>query len=255
MLFYRPPADTLFISAPLSFPPLFPFPPFFHSREGGNLPTTNSTLRRLRGGVKIRASEFLGGGETPNIIANSPPPATALRSHPPPQAAGGKKYIPFPLSFPHSRPLSSSPPLSPFPLPLSHSRPLSSIPAPFSIPAKAGISLQLIPPSAACGGGVKNSIRFPFPNFSSFPPLSPFPPPFPIPAIPAKAGISLQLIPPSAACGGGGKKHIPFPLSFPHSRPLSFIPAPLSPFPSLFPFPPLSPFPFHSRESGNLPNL
>ena len=49
------------------------------------------TLRRLRGGVKIRASEFLGGGGTLTIIAHSPPPATASRSHPPPQAAEGKK--------------------------------------------------------------------------------------------------------------------------------------------------------------------
>ena len=49
------------------------------------------TLRRLRGGVKIRASEFLGGGGTPTIIAHSPPPATASRSPPPPQAAEGKK--------------------------------------------------------------------------------------------------------------------------------------------------------------------
>ena len=49
------------------------------------------TLRRLRGGVKIRASEFLGGGGMPPIIAHSPPPATASRSHPPPQAAEGKK--------------------------------------------------------------------------------------------------------------------------------------------------------------------
>ena len=45
----------------------------------------------LAGGVKIRASEFLGGGEVPTIIGNAPPPATASRSHPPPQAAGGKK--------------------------------------------------------------------------------------------------------------------------------------------------------------------
>ena len=52
------------------------------------------TLRRLRGGVKIRASEFLGGGGTPTIIAHSPPPATASRSHPPPQAAEGKKLSP-----------------------------------------------------------------------------------------------------------------------------------------------------------------
>ena len=41
------------------------------------------TLRRLRGGVKIRASEFLGGGGTPPIIVISPPPATASRSPPP----------------------------------------------------------------------------------------------------------------------------------------------------------------------------
>ena len=40
------------------------------------------TLRRLRGGVKIRASEFLGGGEMPAIIGNSPPPATASRNFP-----------------------------------------------------------------------------------------------------------------------------------------------------------------------------
>ena len=61
-----------------------------------------SPPRRLRGGVKIRASEFLGGGGTPPIIAHSPPPATASRSHPPPQAAEGKnsffvkKRIPIP---------------------------------------------------------------------------------------------------------------------------------------------------------------
>ena len=60
------------------------------------------TPRRLRGGVKIRASEFLGGGGTPSIIVISPPPATASRSHPPPQAAEGKnsffvkKRIPIP---------------------------------------------------------------------------------------------------------------------------------------------------------------
>ena len=60
------------------------------------------TLRRLRGGVKIRASEFLGGGGMPPIIVISPPPATASRSHPPPQAAEGKnsffvkKRIPIP---------------------------------------------------------------------------------------------------------------------------------------------------------------
>ena len=47
------------------------------------------TLRRLRGGVKIRASEFLGGGGMPAIIGNSPPPATASRSHPPPASGGG----------------------------------------------------------------------------------------------------------------------------------------------------------------------
>ena len=51
------------------------------------------TLRRLRGGVKIRASEFLGGGEVSNIIGNTPPPATASRSHPPPQAAEGEKFF------------------------------------------------------------------------------------------------------------------------------------------------------------------
>ena len=51
------------------------------------------TLRRLRGGVKIRASEFLGGGEVSNIIGDSPPPATASRSHPPPQAAEGEKFF------------------------------------------------------------------------------------------------------------------------------------------------------------------
>ena len=44
----------------------------------------------LAGGVKIRASEFLGGGGMPAIIAHSPPPATASRSHPPPQAAEGR---------------------------------------------------------------------------------------------------------------------------------------------------------------------
>ena len=82
-----------------------------HSRP--SLPACNLTLRRLRGGVKIRASEFLGGGGMPPIIETSPPPATASRSHPPPQAAGGKNSF-IPLIFP-------------FPLP-------------YSIPAKAGIS-------------------------------------------------------------------------------------------------------------------
>ena len=72
------------------------------------------TLRRLRGGVKIRASEFLGGGGMPPIIARSPPPATASRSHPPPQAAEGKNSF-----FVKKR---------------------ISILAPSSIPAKAGIS-------------------------------------------------------------------------------------------------------------------
>ena len=47
------------------------------------------TPRRLRGGVKIRGGEFLGGGGVPQIIGDSPPPATASRSHPPPQAAEG----------------------------------------------------------------------------------------------------------------------------------------------------------------------
>ena len=67
------------------------------------------TLRRLRGGVKIRASEFLGGGEVPTIVGNTPPPATASRSHPPPQAAEGKnsffakKRIPIPPPVFHSR--------------------------------------------------------------------------------------------------------------------------------------------------------
>ena len=41
------------------------------------------TPRRLRGGVKIRGGEFLGGGGVPQIIGDSPPPATASRSHPP----------------------------------------------------------------------------------------------------------------------------------------------------------------------------
>ena len=72
------------------------------------------TLRRLRGGVKIRASEFLGGGGMPTIIVISPPPATASRSHPPPQAAEGKNSF-----FVKKR---------------------ISILAPSSIPAKAGIS-------------------------------------------------------------------------------------------------------------------
>ena len=43
----------------------------------------------LAGGVKIRASEFLGGGEVPTIVGNTPPPATASRSHPPPASGGG----------------------------------------------------------------------------------------------------------------------------------------------------------------------
>ena len=60
------------------------------------------TPRRLRGGVKIRASEFLGGGGTPPIIVISPPPATASRSHPPRKRRRvrilflSKKEFPFP---------------------------------------------------------------------------------------------------------------------------------------------------------------
>ena len=61
------------------------------------------TPRRLRGGVKIRGGEFLGGGEVPNIIGNTPPPATASRSHPPPQAAEGKKNTPIPAQAGISR--------------------------------------------------------------------------------------------------------------------------------------------------------
>ena len=45
-------------------------------KEGsGNGISNILTPRRLRGGVKIRVSEFLGGGETPQIIEISPPPA------------------------------------------------------------------------------------------------------------------------------------------------------------------------------------
>ena len=54
------------------------------------------TPRRLRGGVKIRGGEFLGGGEVPNIIGNTPPPATASRSHPPRKRRRVKKILPFP---------------------------------------------------------------------------------------------------------------------------------------------------------------
>ena len=62
------------------------------------------TLRRLRGGVKIRASEFLGGGGTPPIIAHSPPPATASRSHPPRKRRRVKNCRrPSSLPFPRKR--------------------------------------------------------------------------------------------------------------------------------------------------------
>ena len=69
------------------------------------------TLRRLRGGVKIRASEFLGGGEMPPIIVRSPPPATASRSHPPPQAAEGKNSFLSKKEFPFPRKRESPQPL------------------------------------------------------------------------------------------------------------------------------------------------
>ena len=70
-----------------------------------------STLRRLRGGVKIRASEFLGGGGMPSIIVISPPPATASRSHPPPQAAEGKNSFLSKKEFPFPRKRESPYPL------------------------------------------------------------------------------------------------------------------------------------------------
>ena len=69
------------------------------------------TLRRLRGGVKIRASEFLGGGGMPPIIVISPPPATASRSHPPPQAAEGKNSFLSKKEFPFPRKRESPYPL------------------------------------------------------------------------------------------------------------------------------------------------
>ena len=50
------------------------------------------TLRRLRGGVKIRVSEFLGGGKSSAVCENSPPPATALsRTRTPPRKRRGVK--------------------------------------------------------------------------------------------------------------------------------------------------------------------
>ena len=69
------------------------------------------TPRRLRGGVKIRASEFLGGGGMPPIIVISPPPATASRSHPPPQAAEGKNSFLSKKEFPFPRKRESPQPL------------------------------------------------------------------------------------------------------------------------------------------------
>ena len=65
----------------------------------------------LAGGVKIRASEFLGGGGTPSIIVISPPPATASRSHPPPQAAEGKNSFLSKKEFPFPRKRESPYPL------------------------------------------------------------------------------------------------------------------------------------------------
>ena len=58
------------------------------------------TLRRLRGGVKIRASEFLGGGEASELAGNTPPPRNPLTRIPTPprkrrrvKVGGGLKKV------------------------------------------------------------------------------------------------------------------------------------------------------------------
>ena len=58
------------------------------------------TLRRLRGGVKIRVSEFLGGGEASELAGNTPPPRNPLTRIPTPprkrrrvKVGGGLKKV------------------------------------------------------------------------------------------------------------------------------------------------------------------
>ena len=127
-------------------------------------PNMNLTLRRLRGGVKIRKANFWGVAKSQTSSETLHPPRPLSRSHPPPQAAGGKKILPFPHL---------------------------SIPSPYSIPAKAGISSRAsgkfreaeapTSPIGECGYRRRDS-RF-------------RPPPFPFPphlSIPAKAGNSAK---------------------------------------------------------------
>ena len=160
----------------------------------------------------------------PPIIETSPPPATASRSHPPPQAAGGKNsFIPLIFSFPSfsSIPISSFHP-RPFPFPPLLPSPSSfpfppSFPFPRkreSLPASAGNSAKRkcnvacgdawrtmppreIPAFAGMeeGAGMGSMLIFVVRALFLFSPLTipPFPSPPPPLSIPAKAGISSRV--------------------------------------------------------------
>ena len=78
--------------------------PHFHSGESRNL-----TLRRLRGGVKIRKANFWGVAKSQTSSETLHPPRPLSRSHPPPQAAEGKKILPFPPHIPFPRKRESLP--------------------------------------------------------------------------------------------------------------------------------------------------